>query len=156
MTPAQAAEQLASTSAVGSKDKFEALAAAKPEEILKSTDPIISFVVQTQPRALELRQQMAKIARDESAKVQELGRAMYEVYGTSMPPDATFSLRIADGVVKGYCVQRNTGPSRHDILRVVRPLLLFRQERSVGTYTALGEPSRRFQHEHTDGLCFDE
>jgi hypothetical protein len=110
MTPAQAAEQLASTSAVGSKEKFEALAAAKPEEILKSTDPLIAFVVQTQPRALELRQQIAKIARDESAKVQELGRAMYEVYGTSMPPDATFSLRIADGVVKGYAYNGTQAP----------------------------------------------
>ena len=27
---------------------------------------------------------------------------MFEVFGTSIPPDATFSLRLADGVVKGY------------------------------------------------------
>lgn len=109
-TPAQAAAELAATAVTGSKEKFDTLANAKPEEILKSTDPIISFVVQTQSRIAELRAKSAPIGREEAAKVQELGRAMHEVYGTSIPPDATFSLRIADGVIKGYAYNGTLAP----------------------------------------------
>ena len=109
-TPEQAATDLAASAVTGSKEKFDALAEGKPEDILKSSDPIIAFVVQTQPHVLELREQSAKISRDEAADVQELGRAMYEVYGTSIPPDATFSLRIADGVVKGYAYNGTLAP----------------------------------------------
>jgi len=109
-TPEEAAEQLASTSVIASKERFEELADAKPAEILNSTDPIVAFVAQTQLHALQLRENIAAIIRQEAPKVQELGRAMYEVYGTSIPPDATFSLRIADGVVKGYAYNGTLAP----------------------------------------------
>jgi len=38
----------------------------------------------------------------ESEIANQLGRARFDVYGTSQPPDATFSLRIADGRVEAY------------------------------------------------------
>ncbi|HTP13791.1 MAG TPA: S46 family peptidase, partial [Bacteroidota bacterium] len=101
-TPEQAADYILSTSVVGSKEKFDALVAGKPQDILGSNDPLISFVVQTMPRARELQRTISEISQKQTIKLQSLGRAMYEVYGTSIPPDATFSLRIADGVVKGY------------------------------------------------------
>lgn len=43
-----------------------------------------------------------KIQNSLDAKNMLLGRALYEVYGNSIPPDATFTLRLADGVISSY------------------------------------------------------
>jgi hypothetical protein len=101
-TPEQAAEDLSTNSVIASKEKTEALLARTPQLILKSNDPLIAFVVAEQMHIKKLQKKYDDINEKLQACEQMLGNAMYEVYGTQIPPDATFTLRIADGIVKGY------------------------------------------------------
>ncbi len=101
-TPAQAAADIFRTGVTTSRDRLEKLLAGPPDDILHSTDPLITFIVATRDEASSIRGKLAEIGEKLADRVQVLGKAMYEVYGTKIPPDATFTLRIADGVVKGY------------------------------------------------------
>jgi len=48
------------------------------------------------------RAKLREIATEEAALNKKVGEACFAVYGTEIPPDATMSLRLSDGVVKGY------------------------------------------------------
>jgi len=57
-----------------------------------------------------------KVEQKEIRKTQEsltnlLGKALFAVYGTSIPPDATFTLRISDGMMKGYQYNGTEAPT---------------------------------------------
>jgi len=100
--PAAAAKRLMGETVLTKKEDVEALLDKTPDEILASTDPLLVFIRQIDAEASAVHAQYAELLDLESANVQRLGKAIFEVYGTSIPPDATFSLRIADGVVKNY------------------------------------------------------
>jgi hypothetical protein len=95
------AKYLASSSVIMDEKKVKALI-DNPKNILTSKDPAIAFMVANYDKIIEARTKLAEISNQEASKMQLLGKALYDIYGTQMPPDATFSLRIADGVVKGY------------------------------------------------------
>ncbi len=101
-TPNTAANELVKSTIVINKEKVDELLNGNPDDILNSKDPFISFVINTKEGAIKLREKYSEIQSKESAKIQPLGNALFEIYGTSLPPDATFTLRISDGIVKGY------------------------------------------------------
>lgn len=84
------------------KEKVAELCKLSSEQILNSTDPFIQFRISTRERLAELLKKDAAIRNKEAINNQLLGEALYAIYGNEIPPDATGSLRIADGVMKSY------------------------------------------------------
>jgi len=109
--PEAAAEMFLGSTMLTDASRLQELLAKPADEILKSTDPFMVFVVNTETRAKEARDKYVELQGKEQAHVQRLGKAVFDIYGTSIPPDATFTLRLADGVVKNYKYNGTTAPS---------------------------------------------
>ena len=100
--PKQAAEDMIKNSFLTSEEKIKELISKGPDAILNSNDPFIYFIVNTEIPQGDLQLKANQLAVEELVYNTELGKALFAVYGTSIPPDATFTLRISDGVIKGF------------------------------------------------------
>ena len=98
----EAVEYVLSNSKITNLEDVKNLLEDGPDEVLKGDDPFIYFMMNSKDRAAEYSKKVNEIVEVELAYSQQLGVAVFEVYGTSIPPDATFTLRLADGVVEGY------------------------------------------------------
>ena len=108
----EAVDFLLSESKILSKDDVISLAHAGTDSILNSSDPFIYFVLNTQNELAKMKEENAKLDEKDELNNQLLGEALYAVYGDAIPPDATSSLRIADGIVKGYDYNGTRAPVR--------------------------------------------
>ena len=98
----EAAKEMISKSSFTSGEKLLELATEGYEAVLNSNDPFIYYVLNTQDELKKMQDEnQARVDKEEILN-QMLGEALYKVYGDAIPPDATGTLRFADGIVKGY------------------------------------------------------
>jgi hypothetical protein len=76
--------------------------AALAEGTLTAEDPAIKVGREVLARLRSFQSGMQQLSGEEDEIARDLGRARFDVFGLAVPPDATFSLRLADGLVKGY------------------------------------------------------
>lgn len=79
---------------------------------------------------------MAGIGAREGGYARALGRERFETYGAAVPPDATFSLRFTDGIVKGYPYNGTIAPAHTTLFG------LFDHHYSYGADSDWGLPQR--------------
>ncbi len=98
-SPEEAAEAILANSVL--TDSARA-AEALQSGALTMEDPALRLVGAIAERLGTYQAAFGQLQQQEDAVANQLGRARFDVYETSIPPDATFSLRMADGVVKNY------------------------------------------------------
>jgi hypothetical protein len=101
-SPEQATKRLFGLTILKDSVKVAELVNGAPASIEESTDPFIVAARLAAPRQENAQKVFGGVRTRDQLNQTLLGRALYDVYGTSIPPDATFTLRLADGVVKGY------------------------------------------------------
>jgi hypothetical protein len=65
-------------------------------------DPMVALMAELLPYTGPYEQVIGALQGEENTLQAALGRARFAAYGGSVPPDGSFSPRIADGVVRGY------------------------------------------------------
>ncbi len=97
-----AAGDLINRTVMNDRAALEAMLDGAPGVIASTSDPIVQGLDGLLPRLIRMQMASDVAFGREADAVARLARAVYDVYGDSIPPDATSSLRIQDGVVTGY------------------------------------------------------
>ena len=103
MTPAEVAKEVVSGTKLKDVEARKALVEGGAAAVETSKDPMVLLARRIDPLARELR----KWVEDEVEAVttragEKLAQARWKILGKTVPPDATFTLRLAYGVVKSY------------------------------------------------------
>jgi hypothetical protein len=101
-TPEDAAKYIYTNTRLKDREFRNQLLAMDSISIMKVDDPMVNIARLAELRSEEISQTYSSLAGRILTLHSQLGRMLFEIYGTNIPPDATFSLRINDGVVKGY------------------------------------------------------
>jgi Peptidase S46 len=108
--PDRAADLVAGTKLFDPAERRK-LAAGGVKAVEESTDSLIKFARLVDDEARSVRKkyedEVEEVERQANAQI---ARARFDLFGTDIPPDATFTLRLAFGVVKPYRVDGGEVP----------------------------------------------
>ena len=102
-SPEQLAQRLVTGTKLADPAVRKALFDGGKDAIAASTDPMIVYARGIDAPLRALRKDVEdKIGAPSRAAAEQIAKARFAVYGTSIDPDATFTLRLSYGSVKGF------------------------------------------------------
>ncbi|MCP5062429.1 MAG: S46 family peptidase [Ignavibacteriae bacterium] len=107
-----AVDHFLATSKLVSLEGFLEMTKLSSDEILNNDDPFIKFSIMVRKRNKEIKNEVKELTNTLAVLNQQLGEAIFEVYGNKISPDATSTLRISDGRIKGYEYNGTIAPGK--------------------------------------------
>ena len=97
------------TSALGDPKVRKRLWTGGLKAVEASTDPMIQFVLRIDPAARKIRARYdEEVTGPVTQASEKIAQARFRIYGESLYPDATFTLRLSYGAIKGWTYQGKT------------------------------------------------
>ena len=101
-SPDEVAAALVQNTRVGDPAFRQSLLQGGPAAIAASKDPLIALARDIDPLNRTVTARANALNAIIATNSEKIGQALFAAYGTALPPDATFTLRISDGVVKSF------------------------------------------------------
>ncbi len=112
-SPEAVAKELISGTKLGDPAFRKSLVEGGEAAVDASADPLVVFARRLDPIRREMRKWYEdNIQSVEIASGEKIGKARFAVYGKTTYPDATFTLRLSYGTVKGYPMNGTKAPSK--------------------------------------------
>ena len=86
-----------------------------PEAIAAANDPLLDLATEMRTAQAAVLPAWGAANSAEAVQNERFAKALFAVYGTDLPPDATFTLRITDGVVERYRYNETFAPAQTTI-----------------------------------------
>jgi hypothetical protein len=101
-TPDAAANRILSSTLFADSLKLQKFLDKKVKRIENSSDPLVELSQIIVPLYYNAQKKLIEGSAERAILENTISKKMFEVFGYSLTPDATFTLRLQEGIVKGY------------------------------------------------------